>query len=271
MPSVHSKEFPWQADADRNRRDHVVEAAKLMMNASHTAPTSGGIDNLETELIWGGKELGALADKMDELSYLPQHKGTGEMFRTEAQMVRESDCVLALGSFRARNMPVGADCGLCGGAAGCAFLYSRRRTAAGQIDPSDKSLATTLIDGPLCQMHVHNLGYAVGSALWTARTLLVDARPFMTVGVAAGKLGYCRHSAFVVGIGAAATSKNPYVDVPYNYHAVNMRKIVESAQQAFIIPRQFAVDYRLVPRQGRSGGRAAAGTARPDRGRSGKD
>jgi hypothetical protein len=138
---------------------------------------------------------------------------------------------------------------MCGGAPGCSFVYSRRRTAAGQIDHSDKSLCKTSIDGPLCQMYVHNLGYGVGSALWAARTLLVDARPFMTVGVAASKLGYCKNSAFVVGVGVTATSKNPYVDVPYNYHLMNMRRIVESVHQAFIIPRQFGLDYRLIPQK----------------------
>jgi hypothetical protein len=106
-----------------------------------------------------------------------------------------------------------------------------------------------MIDGPLCQMYVHNLGYGVGSALWMAKTLLVDARPFMTVGLAASKLGYCKNSAFVVGVAATATAKNPYVDVPYNYQMVNMRKIVESVHQAFIIPRQFGVDYRLIPQK----------------------
>jgi hypothetical protein len=108
-------------------------------------------------------------------------------------------------------------------------------------------------------MYVHNLGYGVGSALWAARTLLVDARPFMTVGLAANKLGYCRHSAFVVGIGVTATSKNPYVDVPYNYHLMNMRRIVESVHQAFIIPRQMGVDYRLVPQK-----KAAKRTVAPE-------
>ena len=249
MPSIPSKEFPWQADPDKNRRDHVLSVAKIMMSAAHTAPITGGVDHLETELIWGEKELGQLAEKMDELSNLPENKRVDEMFRTEAQMVRESDCVIALGSFRARNMPFDANCGMCGGAAGCSFVYSRRRTAAGQIDHSDKSLCKTSIDGPMCLMFVHNLGYGVGSALWTARTLLVDARPFMTVGVAACKLGYCKNSAFVVGIAVAAVSKNPYVDVPYNYHVVNMRRIVDSVHQAFIIPRQIGVDYRLVPKR----------------------
>ena len=67
--------------------------------------------------------------------------------------------------------------------------------------------------------------------------------------LAALRLGYCRHSAFVVGIGMSGTSKNPYVDVPYDYHVLNMRKVVESVHQAYIIPRQFGVDYRLIPRK----------------------
>ncbi|MEW6442787.1 MAG: DUF2148 domain-containing protein [bacterium] len=247
MPSIHSKEFPWYSDSDKNRKEHVVSAGKLMMNAAHTAPVTGGVDNIEAELIWGEKELAQLADKMDELSYLPENKRVDELFRTEGQMVRESDCVLALGSFRARNMPFDANCGMCGGASGCGFVYSRRRAVAGQIDHSDKSLSKTTIDGPLCQMFLHNLGYGIGSALWTARTLLVDARPFMTVGVAANRLGYCRNSAFVVGILLSATSKNPYVDIPYHHHVVNMRRIVESVHQAFIIPRQMGLDYRLHP------------------------
>jgi hypothetical protein len=80
-----------------------------------------------------------------------------------------------------------------------------------------------------------------------ARSLLVDARPFMTVGVAAKKLGYCRASEFVVGILVAATSKNPFVDVHYDYGVVNMARMVDSVRKNYVITRQFAPDYRLVP------------------------
>jgi uncharacterized ferredoxin-like protein len=146
-----------------------------------------------------------------------------------------------------RSTPFDADCGFCGGPPGCGFLYSRRRTSAGQIDHSDKSLSETLIDGPLCQIHVQNLGYSAASALWMARNLLVDARPFMTVGIAAKKLGYCRASEFVVGILVAATSKNPFVDVHYDYGVVNMARMVDSVRKNYVITRQFAPDYRLVP------------------------
>jgi len=73
----------------------------------------------------------------------------------------------------------------------------------------------------------------------------VDARPFMTVGVAASHLGYCRKSSFVVGVLLAATSKNPFIDVHYNYHVMNMSRVVDSARKNYIITRQFGLDYRF--------------------------
>lgn len=249
MPRFHSKEFPWYAKADTNRREQVIAAAKLILNAAHTAPTTGGVDHIEAEVVWGEEEIEQLAEKMEELSYLSENKRIDEMFRTEAEMVRQSDCFIVIGDFRARNTPFDVDCGFCGGPKGCGFLYSRRKTAAGQIDHSDKSLCKMMIDGPLCQMYVQNLGYSVGSALWMARNLLVDARPFMTVGLAASKLGYCQNSALVVGILLSATSKNPFVDVNYNYSVVNIRRMVDSVRKNFIISRQFGPDYRLVPQR----------------------
>jgi uncharacterized ferredoxin-like protein len=218
-----------------------------MLNAAHTAPCAGGVDHMEGELVWGEQEQEAMAEKMEELSYLPENKRVDEVYRIEAVMVREADCVLLLGDVRGRNTPFDANCGYCGGPSGCGFLYSRRRTAAGQVDHSDRSLSKTSIDGPLCQVHVQDLGYSAGSALWMARNLMVDARPFMTVGVAARKLGYCPASELVVGILCSATSKNPFVDVHYNYSVVNMRRMVDSVRRNYVITRQFAPDYRLKP------------------------
>ena len=76
---------------------------------------------------------------------------------------------------------------------------------------------------------------------------MVDARPFMTMGVAARKLGYCPESEMVVGIPVATTSKNPFVDVHYDYSVTNMRRIVESVRRNYIITRQFGLDYRRYP------------------------
>ena len=245
MQRFHTNEFPWNAPSDERRRECVVEAAKLMLNAAHTAPCTGGIDHMECELVWGEEEQDLLAEKMDELSHTLDNERVKELYQTEAVMVREADCILLLGDIRARNKPFDADCGMCGGPQGCAFLYKNRKTAMGQIDPTDRSQYTTPIDGPLCQVHVHNLGYSVGSALWMARNLLVDARPFMTVGVAAKQLGYCRKSSMVSGILVSATSKNPFVDVHFNYPTMNMREVVDSARRSYIATRQFGFDYRM--------------------------
>ena len=100
MPKVHSKEFPWFSPSDLNRRSHAVEAAKLMMNAAHTAPTTGGVDHMEAELVWGEEEQTEIAEKMEEISHRPENERTGEMYRTEAIMAREADCILLLGDIR---------------------------------------------------------------------------------------------------------------------------------------------------------------------------
>lgn len=42
MPRFHSKEFPWYSKVDLNRREHVISAAKIMMNAAHTAQVTDG-------------------------------------------------------------------------------------------------------------------------------------------------------------------------------------------------------------------------------------
>ncbi len=247
MPRIHCKEFPWYSPSDLKRREHAIEAAKLMLNAAQTAPVTGGVDHMESELVWGEQEQNEIAEKMDELSITLENKFSEELFYTEAQMVREADCILILGDIRGRNTPFDANCGFCGGPDGCGFVYSRRKTSMGQIDHRDKCLSKTLIDGPLCQIHVQNLGYSTASALWMAKTLLVDARPSYVTGMAAKKLGYCKASEFMVGVLIAATSKNPFVDVNYNYHVVNMHRMVDSVRKHYIISRQMGLDYRTLP------------------------
>jgi len=111
VPGIHSKEFPWFSPPDVNRRRHAIEAAKLMLNAAHTAPCAGGVDHMEGELVWGEREQETIAAKMEELSYLPENKRVDEMCRIEAVMVREADSVLLLGDIRGRNTPFDANCG----------------------------------------------------------------------------------------------------------------------------------------------------------------
>ena len=100
------------------------------------------------------------------------------------------------------------------------------------MDITDRS-SDKMIDGPLCTARVGDLGYAIGSALWTAATLMVDARPFASMGMAAQKLGYCRNSGMIVGIPVAAKAKNPYVDVNVDYHLINMDKVLDNTRKIY--------------------------------------
>jgi len=245
MPSIYINEWPAYAPAGQASKECSLMAAKLMMNAAQTAPVTGGVDNIEGEIVYGEEELEQLARKMEELAYSLGNKKKEDQWKYEAVMVRESDAVLFIGNYRAKETPMDLDCGMCGGRMDCSHVYSGHTVAAGQIDITDRSLATTPIDGPLCGVRVGDLGYSVGSALWMARTLFVDCRPFLTVGIAGQKLGYCRNSVIVVGLPIATTSKNPYVDIHYDYHVINMEKMIDAVRKTYIIPRQAGPDYRL--------------------------
>ncbi len=245
MPNFHVNEFPWHAPSDARRRELGLEAAKLMLGAALTAPVTGGVDHCEGEIVWGQDELEAVARKMEELAHTLGNKRLEESFKNEAVMVRETDCILFLGSYRSKTTPFDVDCGYCGGAEGCGYVYRGHKTAWGQIDDTDRGLQDTPLDGPLCMVRVSDLGYPIGSALWMAKTLMVDSRPFYSMGLAAMKLGYCKDSDLVVGIPVATLSKNPYVDVHPNYHVVNMKRMVDSVRKHYVITRQAGIDYRL--------------------------
>jgi hypothetical protein len=105
-----------------------------------------------------------------------------------------------------------------------------------------------MVKGPLCAVYAHQLGYNVGSALMVATHLYVDARPFITIGLAAQKLGYCRNSALVIGIGIAAKSKTEPSDPAIDYHLVNLERAVDvirgNVNQLGVRPATGS-DYRL--------------------------
>ena len=246
MPRIHCNEFPWFSPSDQNRRENGVMAAKLMLNAALTAPVTGGVDHVEGEICWGHDEQEAIARKMEELAHTLKNKRLEESFKYEAVMVRDADCILFLGDYRSKETPFDVDCGYCNGMAGCGFVYERHKTAMGQIDITDRDLQQTPLDGPFCMIRVGDFGFSIGSALWMAKTLMVDCRPFFSMGLAAQKLGYCRNSDIVVGLPVATLSKNPFVDIHYNYHVVNQRKLVDAVRKHYVITRQAGPDYRLL-------------------------
>lgn len=238
-------EWPRYSPQDLRRKEAVIMAARLCMNAALTAPCAGGVPQVTAHVVYGQEELEKVALKMEELAYTRDI--WEKRFLNEAVMVRESDVVLFLGNYRAHETPLDANCGFCGGPAGCSFLYTRRDSKDGLIDVTDKR-STTLIKGPLCGIRTEDLGYALGSAVWMAQTLMVDARPFMSVGLAGQKLGYCPKAAIVVGIPIATLSKSPYQDINIDYHLVNMEKMIDNTRKNYVTTRQTAsginFDYR---------------------------
>lgn len=246
MPKIYLKdEWPPNTPADAARKENVLIAAKLMANAVMTTPVMGGQDQMEAVLIWGEEEQEKIARKMEELAKTNKSRRWQEMFKSEAVMVRESDAVLVIGNYRAADTPMDVGCGLCGGKPNCDFLYDRRKTVAGIIDHTELE-TDMLFNGPLCMCRVSDLGEAVGSALEIAYNLLVDARPFMSVGLAALKLGYLKRSQIAVGILVAARQKNPFVDILPYYHMFSFDRMHDNLRKIYMVLRQvYWYDYRV--------------------------
>lgn len=236
MGAEHVIDWPPYGSSDRVRRRGVLAAARLMMNAAITAPCPGGTPQIEGHIVYGQEEQERIARKMEELAQAnPKNRLWKNIFKYEAVMARESDVILFLGNYRAAETPMESLCGYCGGAPDCTFLFSRKSTRYGLVDLTEPTESQKgLVAGPLCVSAIINgLAFSVGSALWMANRLLVDARPMMSMGVAGQKLGYCPRSPLVVGIPVAALPKNPYVDIPMDYHLVSFEKMVDSLRKRY--------------------------------------
>jgi uncharacterized ferredoxin-like protein len=232
---------PWSPQ-DIRRKKCALEAARLMMNSALTAPFTGGVGQIEGHIVYGQEELETIARKVEEIAH--KNPNWEEPFLYEAVMVRDSDVILFIGNTRCHETPLDAGCGLCGGTLDCGYFYNKKKHKLGLVDNTDRS-SNRMINGPLCTTRVNDLGYAVASALWTARTLLVDSRPFASIGMAGQKLGYCPNSGMVVGVPVATKSKNAYVDVNMDYHLINMDKALDNARKIYQTTRIIrGFDYR---------------------------
>lgn len=237
MPEIYIEEWPPYAPNDLARQETVIAAARMMANAAITAPSQGGVQMAECHIVYGADELDKVAKKMEELARLrPGNNSWKRMFKYEAAMVRDSDAVLFIGCLSALT-PFDTGCGYCGGSAGCQFVYERRESRSGVIDTTEPAHPDWLVDGPMCTMNVYGMGWAVGSALMMANRLFVDARAFMSVGVAGQKLGYCPKSPIVVGVPVAGKAKSPYVDILPDYHMNNMSRVIDTVRHKYVISR----------------------------------
>jgi len=235
-------EWTFWSSQDIRRKKGVLEAARLMANSAFTAPFAGGVPQTECHLVYGQEEVEAVARKVEEVAH--ENPAWTEPFLYEAVMVRDSDVILFIGNTRCHETPLDAGCGLCGGGLDCSYFYERKPHRYGLVDITDRS-STRMVNGPLCTARVDDLGFAVGSALWMANTLLVDARAFASVGIAGQKMGYCRSSGMVVGVLVAAKAKNPYVDINIDYHLINMDKALDNMRKIYQTARILrSFDYR---------------------------
>lgn len=239
MSRIHIEEWPPYTPSEQAKKDNVLLAAKLMTNAALTAPFTGGVSGIEAEIAYGQKELEYIAREMERLANHEVPERLKKPFLYEAVMVRESDVIVFIGNYRAHSTPMDAACGLCGGEQDCSFVYNKVKHLNGIIDTTDRQ-RTTAIKGPLCTLRAHDTGYAVGSALWIASSLFVDAKPCYSVGLAGRNLDFCMNSEVVVGILVGAMAKNPYADIPTDYHLTNMTKQLDAVRKISIITRQMA-------------------------------
>jgi uncharacterized ferredoxin-like protein len=225
MARITYRDWPPYSPTDQNRRENTVVAAKLMLNAALTAPNVGGLPMTEGEIVYGEEEQEEIARKMEELAH--ERETWQHIFLYEAVMARQADSLLFLGNTRAYSSPWNGECGLCAGRPDCSFVYENRNQKAGVIDVTDRR-CDTLVPGPLCAVYAHQLGYNVGSALMVAVNLYIDARPFISIGLAAQKLGYCRNSAVVIGIAINARAKCESSDPGIDYHLVNLDRAIDA-------------------------------------------
>jgi len=245
MPSIYIREWPTDAPHDLERQEGTLHAARLMVNSAITAPVIGGVPLIECNLVYGRQEMEKVARKIEELAYTNKREVWQNMFKTEAVMVRESDVILFIGCYRAAKSPLDAECGLCNGEPSCQRMYEGwPRANLGMIDVTDRR-KETLIQGPLCTARIGDLGFAVGSALRMAVNLHVDCRPLLSASLAGLELEYCPESHFVIGMPMTAQAKNPYVDINPDYHLINMRSIMETIRETYVVTRQMVpTDYR---------------------------
>jgi uncharacterized ferredoxin-like protein len=225
MPRITFRDWPPYSPTDQERRENAVLAARLMMNAALTAPSVGGIAMTEGEIVYGEEEQELIARKMEELAH--EREAWQHLFLYEAVMARQADVILLLGNTRAYSSPWDGECGLCAGRPDCSFVYENRNQTTGIIDATDRRY-DTIVPGPLCALYAHQLGYNVGSALMLAVHLYIDARPFISIGLASQKLGYCRNSAVVIGIAIDARPKFEPSDPGVDYHVVNLESAIQA-------------------------------------------
>lgn len=179
-------------EGKESEREAVLQVAKLMLVSARTAPKSGGVDDVETAMVYGG-EKDRLADEMERIG----EERRIPHFKRDARNVRDSEVVVLIGVKGTKSF--GLKCGMCG--------YE----SCEEFEKAEKRKGRDFV-GPTCVMKALDLGIALGSAVKTASLLNVDNRIMYRIGVAAKLLGMLPQSTIVMGVPLSAKGKNIYFD-----------------------------------------------------------
>jgi len=94
-------------DGEESEKEAVLQAAKLMLVSARTAPKSGGVDDVETAIVYG-EEKDRLANEMEKIGEEREIPN----FKRDAKNVRDSDGVVLIGVRGTKSF--GLNCGMCG-------------------------------------------------------------------------------------------------------------------------------------------------------------
>jgi len=181
-------------DSQSSELEGLLHATRLMLVSARTAPKSGGVDDILTEIILG-KEKESLVDEMNRIG--DERKISG--FKRDAENLRNSEAAVLIGVRGDRSFKI--NCGACGYET-CVEFDAARKTE-GQDFP-----------GPNCVFKTLDLGISLGSAAKTASILNVDNRIMYRIGTAARKLHFMPEATVIMGIPVSAKGKNIYFDRP---------------------------------------------------------
>jgi uncharacterized ferredoxin-like protein len=184
--------------ANQVEQEAIVTAAKLIMAAVTTAPKTRGVSMIQTALIQG-EDKERLAQAME--SHGPQKVSAGDIFKRDAQNVRNSTAVVLIGvkGTMPKKPEKPLNCGACGYSTCAEFI----RTKKGKRGED--------FTGPLCAFQTVDLGIALGVAAKVAAELNIDNRLMYTVG--AGAMGLKVLDAdIIVGLPLSVAPKNIFFD-----------------------------------------------------------
>ncbi len=168
------------------RKNTVIQVAKLMLAAARTAPKGKGADNLEMAILTDN-DIRLLTMETRKIG---EQKEYDIFIRDADNVLAHADAVVLIGT-RIKTLGLKV-CSLCG-FADCAAKEEH----------------------PLvpCVYNTGDLGIAVGSAVTVAANHHIDNRVMHTLGVAALEMDFFSKAVKIAwGIPLSASSKNPYFD-----------------------------------------------------------